>query len=291
MHAIFNRASSMWLLDNEKDVRARRTTWITPSDRLSMGPYGTHYRGVTIKIGDAISTFGSIAISFKRLKQKHAFARFDKILSLGIHLVPKLRVVVQTIVIVISDKPTRYGTVYPLRNRTSGDLTASASFLGEDESSEWTYENMHGASACDTPTHFVEVVGLHDRRRLNELTTLVMAHGGSSWTSQHRMDATYHWNRSYCFDCLMRWWEHNGKGVAVAAVHNAYKQLYVLLENNFILEESANYGTEMIPAVNFLIKFPEIDPPGINPADAKTLIGPVPAGYPPGESDSSSEGL
>lgn len=52
----------------------------------------------------------------------------------------------------------------------------------------------------------------------------------------------------------------------------------------------------MIPAVKFLIKFPDIDPPGINFADAEKLIGAVPEVYRlgahvPGESDLSSEDI
>lgn len=195
MHAVYDQSGWMWL---DEDVDMRRMTWITSSDRLSMGPYHFHAYGFTIKLDDAISTFESAALSLEQLQSKFAFGYFDEHLSLIIDQAQKMRIVVQTIVIVISDKPTRYGTIYPLRTRTSRDLKAPAPFLNENEASEWTYENMRGASACDTPTHFVEVVDLHDRRRLNELASLVMANGGSSWTSRHRMDATCHWDRSYC---------------------------------------------------------------------------------------------
>ncbi|KAH0430456.1 hypothetical protein CcaCcLH18_07836 [Colletotrichum camelliae] len=177
MHAIFNEAGERWLEHDDEDVKMKRTAWITSSDRLSMGLYDFHLYGVAIKRDDAPSAFGSIAISLEQLEPNLSFARFDKHFSLSIHPAQKIRVVVQTIVIEISDKPTRYGTIYPL---TSRDLTASASFLGEDEALEWTFENMRFPPACDTPTHFVEVVDLQDRRRLNELTTLVMANGGSS---------------------------------------------------------------------------------------------------------------
>ncbi|EQB49333.1 hypothetical protein CGLO_11366 [Colletotrichum gloeosporioides Cg-14] len=293
MHAVFDQLGWMWL---DEDAEMRRMAWITSSDRLSMGPYHFHAYGSTIKLDDALSTFESVALSLEQLENKYSFGHFDEHLSLSIDLAQTTRVVVQTIVVVISAKPTRYGTIYPLRTRISRNLKASASFLKENEASEWSYENMRGASACDTPTHFVEVVDLHDRRRLNELTTLVMANGGSSWTSRHRMNATCHWDRSYCFDCLMRWWEHDGKGLADTAVTKAYKQLSGIPEDTPVLEDSSNPETEMIPAVKFLIKFPDIDPPGINFADAEKLIGAVPevcrlGARLPGESDLSSEDI
>ncbi|GKT67048.1 hypothetical protein ColTof3_14387 [Colletotrichum tofieldiae] len=117
--------------------------------------------------------------------------------------------------------------------------------------------------------HVVSNVNLGDRFRVAELLNLVSANGGQCWdtcTRKHRLDAMEDWSRAFCVDCLTTWWEKRGRNLAEQAILKI-KVAEIRERDNDpkgCTEAEVVDPTmpQLIPAIKFLARFPEILPPG-----------------------------
>ncbi|KAF9872125.1 hypothetical protein CkaCkLH20_10462 [Colletotrichum karsti] len=265
----------------------KRVAWITPSDSLSLGDNEFQAWCWFPSYRSQLPVFKRITISLEQIEAAVSISRpqfCGPAPDFQFHTMKQIHIVIQTVTVSIGermgldkmapiDKKKPFST--PVKCITVNQRTVKRL----KETWERDYEREPEYRTADT--HFVEMVDLQDRSRLNEVINLSSVMGGFGWTPRRRLETTYKWDRAFCFDCLPQWWEHRGLPRAKRVVSTLRN--YEIMDAQHDRRSNGHLSweettkpelPELVPTVRILIRFPGRTPPGITTQEVEDRLGP-----------------